>query len=80
MKLTKFYVEHKNLILNERDGKYTVRCPFHTEITPSFTFNNKFYHCFSCGAHGETDNLTIHISHDGLKLIIRDLKLEEERQ
>lgn len=30
-------------------------CPFHEEISPSFTVNNDkgFYHCFGCGAHGD---------------------------
>ena len=30
-------------------------CPFHAEKTPSFTINDEkgFYHCFSCGAHGD---------------------------
>ena len=30
-------------------------CPFHAEKTPSFTVNDDkgFYHCFSCGAHGD---------------------------
>ncbi len=30
-------------------------CPFHSEKTPSFTINDEkgFFHCFSCGAHGD---------------------------
>jgi DNA primase len=30
-------------------------CPFHSEKTPSFTVSEEkaFYHCFSCGAHGD---------------------------
>jgi DNA primase len=30
-------------------------CPFHGEKTPSFTVNDEkgFFHCFSCGAHGD---------------------------
>lgn len=31
-------------------------CPFHKEKTPSFHINDEkgFYHCFGCGAHGDT--------------------------
>lgn len=34
--------------------EYLTLCPFHSEITPSFTVTGvkHFYHCFGCGAHG----------------------------
>jgi DNA primase len=47
-------------------GRYTGRCPFHEERTPSFSVNpqDKLYYCFGCGAGGdvitfvrETENL-----------------------
>lgn len=36
--------------------EYQACCPFHNEKTPSFTINDTkgFYHCFGCGAHGDT--------------------------
>jgi DNA primase len=47
-------------------GRYTGRCPFHDERTPSFSVNaaDKLYYCFGCGRGGdlisfvrETENL-----------------------
>ncbi len=36
-------------------NKFKGCCPFHNEKTPSFTVNDndKYYHCFGCGAHGD---------------------------
>ena len=36
-------------------GRWTGRCPFHDERTPSFSVNpqSKLYHCFGCGAGGD---------------------------
>ncbi len=45
-----------HLSLKKRGANYLAKCPFHNEKTPSFTVfpekNN--YHCFGCGAHGNT--------------------------
>jgi DNA primase len=40
----------------ERRGRLHVACcPFHAEKTPSFcVFPDQHYHCFGCGAHGDT--------------------------
>jgi DNA primase len=47
-------------------GRFTVRCPFHEERTPSFSVNalDKLFYCFGCGKGGdvitfvrETENL-----------------------
>ena len=52
--------------LRKSGARYTGRCPFHEEKTPSFSVNaaDKLYHCFGCGAGGdvitfvkETENL-----------------------
>ena len=39
----------------ESGGRYTGRCPFHEERTPSFSVNpqDKLYYCFGCGAGGD---------------------------
>jgi DNA primase len=36
-------------------ARYTARCPFHEERTPSFSVNavDKLYYCFGCGAKGD---------------------------
>lgn len=44
-------------------------CPFHKEKTPSFTVNDAkgFYHCFGCGAHG--DSIGFLMNHDNLQFM-----------
>ncbi|MGA9761230.1 MAG: DNA primase [Gaiellaceae bacterium] len=41
--------------LRKVGGRYTGRCPFHEERTPSFSVNaaDKLYYCFGCGARGD---------------------------
>src|SRR5690242_21560964 len=52
--------------LRKSGARYSARCPFHDERTPSFSVNavDKLYYCFGCGAKGdaitfvrETENL-----------------------
>lgn len=40
--------------LKKSGQNYMACCPFHKEKTPSFSVapTKQFYHCFSCGAHG----------------------------
>ena len=41
--------------LRRAGSRYTGRCPFHEERTPSFSVNpqDKLYYCFGCGAGGD---------------------------
>jgi len=41
--------------LRKAGSRYTGRCPFHEERTPSFSVNavDKLYYCFGCGAKGD---------------------------
>jgi DNA primase len=41
--------------LRKSGGRYTGRCPFHDERTPSLSVNavDKLYYCFGCGAKGD---------------------------
>ncbi len=42
--------------LRKVGGRYTGRCPFHEERTPSFSVNAEkgVYYCFGCGVSGDT--------------------------
>ncbi|MBA3055770.1 MAG: DNA primase, partial [Sphingomonadales bacterium] len=42
--------------LTKAGHEFKACCPFHNEKSPSFTVNDEkgFYHCFCCGAHGDT--------------------------
>lgn len=42
--------------LKKRGNSYLACCPFHTEKTPSFNVvaKKQFYHCFGCGASGNS--------------------------
>ena len=42
--------------LKKTGAAYKGLCPFHDEKTPSFTIQkgDKHYHCFGCGAHGDS--------------------------
>jgi DNA primase len=45
--------------LRRAGARYTGRCPFHEERTPSFSVNaaDKLYHCFGCGKVGDVITL-----------------------
>ena len=45
-------------------GEFTGLCPFHSEKTPSFTVSEDkgFYHCFGCGAHGDSVSFRMQLS------------------
>ncbi|EJG0648156.1 TPA: DNA primase [Vibrio parahaemolyticus] len=42
--------------LKKKGKNYGACCPFHNEKTPSFSVSQEkqFYHCFGCGAHGNS--------------------------
>ncbi len=49
--------------LKKSGNRYKGLCPFHSEQTPSFFVNpdNSFYHCFGCGAGGDTISFVMEI-------------------
>ncbi len=71
------YVELK------RAGKnFKGLCPFHQENTPSFFVNpdNKYYHCFGCGAGGDAINFIMELENttfqESIKILARRTGME----
>src|SRR5437773_3777462 len=48
-------VSGRSALRRASGSRFTGRCPFHEERTPSFSVNpvEKFYFCFGCGAKGD---------------------------
>ncbi|UJP04612.1 MAG: DNA primase [Nitrosomonas sp.] len=65
----------RHVPLKKAGANYVACCPFHNEKTPSFTVSptKQFYHCFGCGAHGNSINFLIEYS--GLSFVeaVQDL-------
>jgi len=59
----------KRMKLTRAGREFKGCCPFHKEKTPSFYVNDQksFYHCFGCGAHG--DSIRFLMDHDNLKFM-----------
>jgi len=51
--------------LKRTGNRFTGRCPFHSEKTPSFSVNpqGQFYHCFGCGEHGDVFSFMMKFHH-----------------
>lgn len=54
-------------------------CPFHREQTPSLKLYEHSFHCFGCGAHGDSINLTSEVlgitPFEALKALNREFQL-----
>jgi len=50
--------------LQRRGTSHVGLCPFHAERSPSFYVRDQRYHCFGCGANG--DSITFTMAHRGL--------------
>lgn len=46
-------VEAHNIPLRKMGGKWTGKCPFHNDDTPSFIVYERHAHCYGCGWHGD---------------------------
>jgi hypothetical protein len=49
--------------LNREGRLFAGRCPFHRERTPSFYVWPDHFHCFGCGAHGDSVDFIMHTRH-----------------
>lgn len=60
-------------------GEFTGLCPFHSEKTPSFTVSEDkgFYHCFGCGAHGDSISFRMQLSNLTYKEALESVASEE---
>lgn len=68
--------------LKRAGGRFTGRCPFHHEKTPSFSVNpqGQFYHCFGCGEHGDVFSFVMKFHHmefpEALKMLAQKYGIE----
>lgn len=68
--------------LRRAGGRFTGRCPFHSEKTPSFSVNpqGQFYHCFGCGEHGDVFSFVMKFHHmefpEALKMLAQKYGIE----
>lgn len=55
----------RRVTLTKAGREFKGLCPFHNEKTPSFTVNDDkgFFHCFSCGAHGDVIEFEMRANH-----------------
>jgi DNA primase len=57
------------LPLRKKGSNYVACCPFHEEVTPSFTVSpqKQFYHCFGCGVGGNV--ISFVMQHERLSFV-----------
>jgi len=63
------------ITLKKAGRNYIARCPFHDEKTPSFTVNREkqMFHCFGCGAGGNSITFIMDYDHLGFLEAVEDL-------
>jgi DNA primase len=64
-----------HLPLKKTGANYVVRCPFHTEKSPSFSVsrNKQMFHCFGCGASGNAISFLMDFNHSDFVEAVEDL-------
>ncbi len=65
--------------LKKAGRDYQACCPFHDEKTPSFTVSREkqFYHCFGCGAHGNSIGFLMEYDNMGFLDAVEELAARE---
>ena len=68
-------VEAHGVRLKKRGKEYVGLCPFHKEKTPSFSVApiKQLFHCFGCGASGDTLGFLSKIENKALSTLIKEL-------
>ena len=63
------------LALKKAGRNFIAKCPFHDEKTPSFTVNREkqMFHCFGCGAGGNSITFIMDYDHLGFIEAVEDL-------
>lgn len=63
--LTVSEVIGRRITVKKHGREFHALCPFHNEKSPSFTINDdkNFYHCFGCGAHGDSIGFVMKYEH-----------------
>lgn len=66
---------HKVLGIRDSGQRVNVRCPFHSDRTPSLSiYPDGSYHCFGCGQHGRNSiDFLLELSGD-IKEVINELE------
>ena len=61
--------------LKKAGTRFTARCPFHAEKTPSFSVNpqGQFFHCFGCGESGDVFSFLMKYHHLSFPEALKDL-------
>lgn len=76
----------KEITLTAAGSKYKACCPFHNEVTPSFTVSpsRNTYHCFGCGAHGDAIKFIQELHHlgfmDAVERLCKENNIEFHRK
>lgn len=68
----------KRIAVKKHGREFQALCPFHKEKSPSFTINDEkaFYHCFGCGAHGDSIEFVRRYEHISYREAVEKLARE----
>lgn len=79
-------IVNERIQLKKQGQNFTTCCPFHNEKTPSFIVNDRrqTYHCFGCGAHGNSIDFVMEFDNvsfiEAIETLAQRLNLEIPRE